>query len=447
MMRGSGCRRSRRRITANWAATAMLVGTAVFAAPFAPACKRKNDAGDAGDAERPVPVEVQAVEKGTVRDIVTYVGEVRPSAQVNVMPRLAERIVAIHFEEGDWVEGPRAPGGPNPERPEGAAAGRPGRDQGVAEGEDAPEGRGDQGEIMAELSGDVVDTGIRQARSGMRAISEQIRGLRQQRDRLARLVADGIAPIAQIEPIEAQIAALEAQRSQLRAGVDQAELRMDDTVIRAPMSGYVSRRFVEAGDTAVPGMPIATIVRLDPVHVWVDVPEYEIDAVRRHPAASVRVQSAPDRWFPATVDLVSPSVDRESRSVRVRYLVANPDGTLRDGMVADVEVELDRREGALVAPLSALQADILQVGGELTHTAYVVTDGAARKAVVRVGLVEGDRAEILSGLSQGDDLVVLGFHMLEDGQAVEIVRRHDHVRMDAAAAHDAGAAAAEGGGG
>jgi membrane fusion protein (multidrug efflux system) len=197
---------------------------------------------------------------------------------------------------------------------------------------------------------------------------------------------------------------------------------VEDTIVKAPLTGWVAQRFVEVGDMVSPATPLATIVRLDPVFVWVDVPEHEVELVRKQPGTHVHVEVAPDREFPARIDLVSPTVDRESRSVRFRYRVDNPELVLRDGMLARVDVELQRREDVLVVPSAALILDPTQRGGRTTYTAYVVNgeDRAHRVSVAR-GLVEGDRAEVLSGLAEGERLVVQGFQLLEEGTLVEVV--------------------------
>ena len=354
---------------------------AMLAALGAGSCKKEEE--ESADAVRAVPVQVERVHRGVVSEIARYVGEVRPSASVNVLPRMAEKIVALGFDEGDFVTQDET--------------------------------------VLAELATALVDTGVRQAESGADALTAQINGLRTQQERLRRLVADGVVSASQLDPIDAQIRALQAQRRQVMAGVDQANLRVEDTIVKAPMTGFISQRFVDLGDMASPVTPLATIVRLDPVYVWVDVPEHEVEQVRQQPTAQVYVEVAPDRAFTATIDLVSPTVDRESRSVRFRYRVDNPDTVLRDGMLARVEVELQRHEDAVMASSAALILDPTQLGSTTAYAAFVIRDGKAHRVAVGRGLLQGSKAEVLQGLSEGDVLVVQGFNLLEEDTVVEIV--------------------------
>jgi RND family efflux transporter MFP subunit len=382
-------RNTTRRLRALAAALALLAGLAA-------ACAKKEEKGE--DAVRAVPVQATTVARGTISDVARYTAEVRPSAKVNVVPRMAERILSLGFDEGDFVTQDET--------------------------------------VMAQLATAVVDTGVRQAESGAEALTAQINGLRTQQERLRRLVADGVVAASQLDPIDAQIRALEAQRRQVRAGVDQANLRVDDTIVKAPMTGFVSQRFVDVGDMASPATPLATIVQLDPVFVWVDVPEHDVELVRKQPTAHVRVEVAPDTEFLATVDLVSPTVDRESRSVRFRYRVANPDLVLRDGMLAELEVELERHEGAIVVPAAALVLDPSQRGSTTNYAAYVIQDRKAHRVAVERGLIQDSRAEVLSGLAQGDILVVQGFNLLEEGTEVDVIADGSSASGD-----DAGASA------
>ena len=364
--------------------TARRVALALVGLVLAPLAACKPGGNDAGaDATRAVPVQVVTIGRGTVREVARFVGEVRPSAKVNVVPRMAEKILSLGFDEGDFVTQDET--------------------------------------VMAQLATAVVDTGVRQARSGAEALTAQINGLKVQQERLRRLVADGVVSASQLDPIDAQIRALEAQRRQVLAGVDQANLRVEDTIVKAPMTGFVAQRYVDVGDTASPATPIALIIRLDPVYVWVDVPEYEAELVRRQPRATVRVETAPERAFPAEVDLVSPTIDRQSRSVRFRYRVVNPDLILRDGMLATLEIELQRHDDVVVAPAAALVLDPTQKGSADTYTAYVVNGDKAHRVSISRGLLDGDNAEVLAGLAPGDRLITQGFHMLEEGTAVEVV--------------------------
>jgi len=359
-----------------------LAALLALLAPGLLQCKKPEQAAE--EVVETVPVAVAVVGRGTVREVARYTGEVRPSAQVNVLPRMAEKILELGFDVGDTVTQDET--------------------------------------VMARLATAVVDTGVRQARSGAEALTAQINGLKTQRERIRRLVADGVVSSSQLDPLDTQISALEAQRRQVLAGVDQANLRVDDTVVKAPMTGFVSQRYVEVGDTASPMSPLGTIVRLDPAYVWIDVPEHDLELVRAQETVAVQVISAPDRTFAGTIDLVSPNVDRESRSVRIRYTVPNAEMILRDGMLARVEVELRRRDNVLVAPTDALILDPTQRGNEASYAAWVVRDGKAQRVPVRRGMIEGARAEVLEGLAEGDRLVIEGFHMLDPDAAVEVIR-------------------------
>jgi RND family efflux transporter MFP subunit len=267
----------------------------------------------------------------------------------------------------------------------------------------------------------MVATGIAQARSGLQAIGAQISGLRREQERLRKLVADGIVAPAQLDQISDQIRALQGQRGQIQAGREQAELAAGNTVVRSTLTGVVTRRMVEVGDLVSPMSPMAVIVSLDEVFVWIDVPEYELEGVRARETVEVTVESAPERVLAGRLDLVSPTVDRESRSVRVRYRVSNPDWLLRNGMVARVAVETERVEDVPAVPMAALSLDLTELGQEQTFTAFVERDGAAVARTVRIGMQAGARVEVRSGLAPGDRLIVQGHHLVQDGSPVEVV--------------------------
>ncbi|HEX9710551.1 MAG TPA: efflux RND transporter periplasmic adaptor subunit, partial [Candidatus Thermoplasmatota archaeon] len=126
-----------------------------------------------------------------------------------------------------------------------------------------------------------------------------------------------------------------------RAQEEMAAKKLADTRVLAPFGGVVARRGVEPGEQAGPGMPVFTIVRVDPVQVRVGVPEAEIARVAVGQGATVTVPALGGLPLEGRVRLVGVAADPASRTYTVKVEVANPDRTLRPGMIAEVRIETD----------------------------------------------------------------------------------------------------------
>ncbi|MDI7267147.1 MAG: efflux RND transporter periplasmic adaptor subunit, partial [Myxococcota bacterium] len=129
---------------------------------------------------------------------------------------------------------------------------------------------------------------------------------------------------------------------------------------------------------------------------------------------------APGRSFAAIPDLVSPSVDRESRTVRIRYRIDNADMVLRDGMIAVAKVELRRHEGVVV-PSHVLVMEPAIDDSRVSYRVFLAVGLTARRVEARVGIVEGAWAGVFEGVSEGDRVIVDGRHMVSDGAAIDVV--------------------------
>ena len=146
-----------------------------------------------------------------------------------------------------------------------------------------------------------------------------------------------------------EVDAARARLEQARAQADLLDKQIADCTVAAPLAGTVTRAPLEAGETASVGSVVATIARLERVHVKVYLTELEVPSVRLGQPASVSVDAFPGRTFPGTVTWISPAAEFTPKNVqtkedRVKLVFAvkvemdNPDGLLKPGVYADVEL-------------------------------------------------------------------------------------------------------------
>ena len=174
----------------------------------------------------------------------------------------------------------------------------------------------------------------------------------------------------------------------------------------APISGTVVERNGNIGATVGTDANVFKIIDLSSVWIDANVFEKDLERVRNGQVVKVTVPAFPGETFTGRVILINSVVDPDTRTVKVRTEVPNPDGRLKPDMFANVEIVTAARRTAISVPLSA----VLDDGGK---SVVFVADGTAyAKREVALGLKSEDRVEIVQGLNAGDKVVTKGNYLL-----------------------------------
>ena len=198
----------------------------------------------------------------------------------------------------------------------------------------------------------------------------------------------------------------------LQAQVAAAEKSVTDTIIRAPISGFVSEKVADVGEYISPNTPnskIATIVRTSTLRMRIDIPEATVGKVATGQGISLQTSSYPDRSFAGTIVRIAPNVNLTARTLTVEAEVQNTDGLLKPGQFATVRITQSKPEPAVVIPARAVKTS-----GDI-NSVFVIKEGVAREQFVQLGLLEGDMIQIKSGLIDGDRVAVTNIDQLRDG--------------------------------
>ena len=199
-----------------------------------------------------------------------------------------------------------------------------------------------------------------------------------------------------------------------RISLEDAQLNLTYTSIKAPISGVLTQRMVELGDLVRGNQEIFVVADLDLLLVRIFIPERRMYQVKPGQRATISVEALPDQTFEGQIRMISPEVIPESGTVKVTLEVP-ADGLLRPGMFATVRLITDRHPQALVIPKRAL---VLETEDD---DVFKIVDSKVQLVQVEIGLAQGDRVEVLAGLEIGDLLVTVGHDGLKDGTAVRVV--------------------------
>jgi RND family efflux transporter MFP subunit len=268
------------------------------------------------------------------------------------------------------------------------------------------------------------------ARTGGRA--EDIRQAEANVIRARLAVSNAITNLQQTRVRREEVAAARAAVAQNEAALAFARQQLANAAIRSPIDGVIAERLTEPGQMAAPGAAVVRLVALDTVFFEAQVPETAVGQVRASQNVRVRVDAYPGREFKGTVARIYPTASTQSRNFAVRIVVPNAGKLLRPGLFARGEVVAERRTGVVVAKDALLARD----GKTLVFVAAPGGDKAERRDV-RVGIQTEQTAEILSGVRDGERVIVAGQDALKDGGSI---------RVEGAAGGQQRAAAASAGG-
>ena len=184
--------------------------------------------------------------------------------------------------------------------------------------------------------------------------------------------------------------------------------------VLAPIDGIVTQMMARDGMYVVKGTEMFTIADLSQVWVMVDVFEHQIAWLEPGLTAEIGVPAHPGKKWEGVVDYLYPELDPKTRTLRVRLVFPNPDLLLKPNMFADVVIYGGPREDAVKIPSEALI-----VTGERESVVRALGDGRFQPVDVVTGMQQGGEAEILSGLNEGDEIVVSGQFLIDSESSLQ----------------------------
>lgn len=204
----------------------------------------------------------------------------------------------------------------------------------------------------------------------------------------------------------------ETQRKLALTDLEQIRVRYNHGFPKSPITGIINYCHLSVGEYADVGKPIVDIVNIDKIKINVRVPELDVRFVKKGQQTPVKIDAFPDRTIAGTVDFVSFKADPATKTFLVRSIIENVDHDIRPGMIGRVAFVRRVVTDAVAAPLFSL----VDKGGE--RIVFIEKDGVAESRTISIGVIEGDRVQITSGLNAGDHLIVKGHTEVEDGMQV-----------------------------
>ena len=325
-------------------------------------CKSKdaktNEASASSMMEEKVPIVfVQAAEKEEIPQDAVYASSVQANAVNNIVPQSGNRIQKINVEIGDFVS---------------------------------------QGQILAEM--DKVQ--LEQAELKLRNDEAEL-------ERVRQLLQEG------------GISQSDFDQLQLAFNVSKSSFQnlQENTILRSPISGVVSARNYDRGDMYAMGQPIFTVQQITPVKILVGVSESDYTRVKKGDKATVTVDALPGKEYSGTVIRLYPTMDAATHTFMAEVQVRNEKRELRPGMYARVALDFGSTQNIAIP-----DAAVVKQQGSGQRSVYILDRETETVALrnVELGRHFDGKYEIVSGIDEGEEVVIKGQTALKSGIKVEV---------------------------
>jgi multidrug efflux pump subunit AcrA (membrane-fusion protein) len=377
--------------------------------------------------EAAVPVKVMKTAKSNIEDIVTFTGQIEAGDEVKIVSKISGRVKEVNFEIGDYVQA----GEPLVILETDELYDQLSQAEATLASAKANLAANESGSLPQQL--DQVKSAFEQAEANylnVKADYERMKAL-YEADAISKQAFDGMelkykVAKSQYESAKEQlklteerlpknVEALRAQVAQAQAAVDLIKTNIENSVIKAPVSGMISSKQIQPGEMCQAGATLGAVVNIDRVKVVINVPEEDINKLKDGQEATVNVDALGNEGrIKSKISIVSPA-SGASRLFQVKIEMENKEHRLKPGMFANVNVVRGIKENVITVPKDAV---LIKKHGNVV---YVVKEGKAEERLVKVGVTNGDRVEITEGLKEGETVVTSGQNMLTEGSAVKIL--------------------------
>lgn len=336
----------------------------------------------------PLTVETATVSRADMAERLIVVGNLVGAATVEAGPKVAGRLEAVYVRLGDPVS----------------------KGQRLAKIED--------GELLeqmrqAEASHEVAAATIRQREADLRLAHTNLERSRNlfERQLIPKQTFDDTD--ARYLAAAAQLDLAKAQHSQNQARIDELKINVANTLILSPVSGFVGKRVLDPGAWVTPNTEFLSVVDIRVVRLIINIVERDLRKIAVGMRTDVSVDAFPNEKFVGRISHLAPMLDPATRTAPIEVEIDNPRFRLKPGMYARVEFTVEQRANTLVVPTSAI-VDFAGQRGVFRRT----PEKTAKFQAITFGLMDQERAEVMTGLAEGDEIVTTGAAALREGDRV-----------------------------
>lgn len=349
---------------------ALLIVLAVFSLT---ACQKEKKA----EPEKLVNVRVWPAETRKVQPYLETTGTLRADEEVIVSTEVDGIVKKIHVDQGTSV--------------------------GV-------------GTLLAEINEKDYSWDVMRSDAARKQTEASLNNARAEFKRKEELYKEELITRQQFDDISTRVALAEAEMERARATQSISRERLGRTKIYSPMSGSVKEKRVSVGDFVRNGTPLFQLIKIDLLKLNFTVSEKDVAGLKMGQDVIFTVDAFPGKQFQGKVSLLSPNVEERTRSLQAEALVPNVNRALKPGYFARIKILTAAEHDAVVVPLTALMYDNSSI------RVFVVSGDKAQERIIKTGNKYDETVEVLEGLKENEQVVVVGQNNLSEGVKVNVAR-------------------------
>jgi RND family efflux transporter MFP subunit len=334
------------------------------------------------------PVEVIDAKTDSIEFITTFTGRVRPIKTIPVIIQMPGEVARLFVENGDKV----------------------------SSGQNLFTLVGTNSARQLEQAQAAYDS----AKANYEMTKEQVEAAKENYEKLKVLYESGAISQSQLDQArlsasDQPIKAAESAVRQAKVGLDSASDAYRDTTIKAPSSGIVTNLVLEEGSIATNTQPAMVILDDSELLIGINITENMVNNLVVGQEVGVNIQAI-DYYHEGRISSIGSSIEASSLMYGAEITLEKVDSDIKTGMHAKVEIVTESREDAIVIPS---QAVLIRNNREIV---YLVQDDKAVVVEIKTGLDNGSIIEVVSGINEGDEVVVSGQSFLSEGDRVRVIR-------------------------
>lgn len=365
---------------------------------------------EAAVEEKYIAVEVEDVQKSNLINSTTLSGKISSETDVNVVPKISGKIESVNVSVGDMVQ-----------------AGQ------VLFSLETTDLNNDYQLALAryETSKEQWNNARSSLERTQKMARDKIADAQKNLDNTRALYAAGAASKSQLDQMElalkeitsqynTQIEALNVQASDATLKLAEVQMEkardyLDHAVVTAPVDGMVAKVDAQVGNQASPAQTAVSLTNIATVYTTLEVAENLVNRLSAGQEVKVKVPSASEEEFVGVIEHISPKSNIKTGLYPVKIVLNNPNGLIKPGMFAKVELVTDEKTDVM-----SVKSEAVILKNEKTIVYVVQDDKAVAKEVV-TGMDTGVDIEITEGLTEGDRVIIKGQTLVDEGNKVKVV--------------------------
>jgi len=371
----------------------VVIGLALLVCGCQNSGSEEKIAPKASKVAEPAMVKVVAVKRGDISVPISATGAIFPEYESKIGPKISGTIEIVHVDEGDQVK---------------------------------------KGQTLARLDQKDLLIAVRQGQAAVRVAEAQLKeaevkvgNLRRERERLANLFQKNVISQQRYDDIDTaysmavvRVEVIRAQILSCRENLAMAEQKLKDTVIVAPFSGLIVKRFINQGEfvSTMPPSPLFLIMNIDRIKTEVGLPEIHLARINIGNPVEVKVDTYPGITFRGKISTINPMVDPVSRAFKIKVEIPNKDHRLKPGMFARAKIYPEIHKDALIVPFKSVMKR------EGSTVVFVIDGDTVSLRAVTAGINNEREIEVIDGLGEGEEVVIEGHYGMADKTKVKVLR-------------------------